>query len=147
MSEHGRRSVLICAGGALAGLLVGGRTASASDRTFLTQDAQRFIAEAERTRRAAVRAGDQSFGAIVVRGRDIVGWGPSRVVVDRNPAAHAERVAIWDAQARLGAGDLSGCLLYSTSRPCSACETAAAAARIDRMHWGKRGLDAGQPRG
>ena len=105
-----------------------------------------FIAEAERMREQAVKAGDQSYGAVLVRGHAIVGWGPSRVVTDRNPDAHAERVAIWDAQARLGTSDLAGTVLYSTSRPCGACEFAAAAARVSRMYWGKAGTDAGAPR-
>jgi tRNA(adenine34) deaminase len=108
---------------------------------------QRFMAEAERMRRAAVAAGDQSYGAVVAVSNEIVGWGPSRVVTDRNPAAHAERVAIGDAQARLGTRDLAGAILYSTSRPCSTCEAVAASAGISRMYWGPTGADAGVPRG
>jgi tRNA(Arg) A34 adenosine deaminase TadA len=50
------------------------------------------------------------------------------------------------AQARLGSSDLSGCLLYSTSRPCSNCEAAAAAAGIARMFHGSDAADAGVPR-
>jgi tRNA(Arg) A34 adenosine deaminase TadA len=115
-------------------------TASASG-----EQARHFIAEAERMRREAVAAGDQPFGAVVVRGEKIVGYGPSRVVVDRNLDAHAERVAIWDAQKRLGTKNLKDTVIYSTSRPCSACETAAALANLDRMYYGPNGADAGKP--
>lgn len=107
---------------------------------------QTFIDEAERMRVRAVEAGDQSFGAVVVRGLAIVGWGPSRVVADRNANAHAERVAIWDAQQRQGSKDLANCVLYSTSRPCRACEAEAARTGISRMFWGPKGTDAGVPR-
>jgi tRNA(adenine34) deaminase len=105
-----------------------------------------FVAMAFRMKRDAVASGDQAYGAIIVRGDEIVGYGPSRVIQKRDDAAHAEREAIRDAQARLGA-DLSGCVMYSTSRPCSACETAAAKANIARMYFGERAADAGPPRG
>lgn len=108
---------------------------------------QRFIEEAERMRRQAVSDGDQSYGAVVVRAGEIIGWGPSRVIVDRNLDAHAERVAIRDAQRKAGSTDLAGAILYSTSRACSLCEAAAARAGISKMYWGTKGSDAGRPRG
>jgi tRNA(Arg) A34 adenosine deaminase TadA len=109
-------------------------------------DARGFIAEAFRMKDQAVAAGDQPYGAVVVKDGAIIGYGPSRVVTDRNPIAHAEQVAVWDAQKRLGAADLTGAVMYSTSRPCSACEAAAASARLDRMYYGATGFDAGRPR-
>jgi tRNA(Arg) A34 adenosine deaminase TadA len=104
-----------------------------------------FIAEAVRMRNEAVARGDQSYGAVVVRGGVIVGYGPSRVVTDSNPDAHAERVALWDAQKRLGMKDMSGALIYSTSRPCALCEAALALANVERMHYGAEAADAGKP--
>ncbi len=97
-------------------------------------------------RRQAVAAGDQSYGAIVVMGDVIVGWGPSRVVTSRNVNAHAERVAIWNARERWGPSGVAGAVIFSTSRPCSECEAAAAEAGIARMFWGPQGVDAGVPR-
>jgi tRNA(adenine34) deaminase len=112
-------------------------------------DARRrtFVDAAFAMRSRAERTGDQSYGAVVVRGETIVGWGPSRVVVDNDWNAHAERVALKDAQRRLGTADLSDCVMYSTSRPCGACEQAAAAARLARMYYGRDAADAGAPRG
>lgn len=106
---------------------------------------QSFIDKAFEMKRLAESTGDQSYGAIVVRGGEIVGLGPSRVVVKKDFTAHAEREAIRDAQAKLGR-DLSGCAMYSTSRPCSDCERAAAEANIARMYYGAGGTDAGAPR-
>jgi tRNA(adenine34) deaminase len=106
---------------------------------------QSFIAEAFRMKDEAVRAGDQPYGAVVVRDGRIIGFGPSRVVVKNDPTAHAEREAIRAAQARLASTDLSGCLLYSSSRPCGACEAAAFEARIARMIHGPAATDAGPP--
>lgn len=96
-------------------------------------------------RRLAVSWGDQSYGAVLVLDNTLVGQGPSRVVKDRDPNAHAERVAILDAQRRLGRQDLGGAILYSTSRPCALCEQAAARAGVARMFFGSTLQDAGQP--
>ena len=97
-------------------------------------------------RRLAESWGDQSFGAVLVTGGGVVGEGPSRVVKDKNPDAHAERVAILDAQRRLGRKSLAGSALYSTSRPCSLCEVAAFRAGVSRMYFGPQLQDAGPPR-
>ena len=80
----------------------------------------------EAMRRAeALRAGDQPFGAVVLRAEVVVGAAPSRVVTASDPTAHAEMEAIRDAARRLRARDLSGCGLVSTTRPCRMCEAAA----------------------
>lgn len=105
-----------------------------------------FIAAAFKMRDEAVRAGDQAYGAVVVKDGRIIGFGPSRVVLKKDWTAHAEREAIREAQARLGRTDLSGCLLYSSSRPCQACEAAAFEAKIARMYHGAAATDAGAPR-
>jgi tRNA(adenine34) deaminase len=108
---------------------------------------QEFVDAAFRMKAEAVRAGDQAFGAVVVKDRRIIGFGPSRVVLRNDSSAHAEREAMRDAQARLGSADLSGCLLYSTSRPCANCEAAASQARVAGMFYGSAATDGGVPRG
>jgi len=101
-------------------------------------------------REAAIATGDQAYGAVLVLEDRIVGWGPSRVVVDGNWDSHAERVAIWDAQERTGRMLLTGAVLYSTSIPCQACQRVASAVGIARMIHGTgggEGTDAGPPLG
>ena len=112
----------------------------------LGEPEKHFVAEALRMKAEAVASGDQPYGAVVVRAGAIVGYGPSRVIVDRNPEAHAERVALWDAQRRLDTKDLRGAVLYSTSRPCAACEHALSLANLERMYFGPTATDAGKPR-
>lgn len=107
---------------------------------------ERYIAEAFRQRSIAIAAGDQPYGAVVVRAGMIIGRGASRVVQDRNIDAHAERLAIADAMARTSSSDRSGAILYSSSRPCRTCERAAANARISRMIYGQGAADGGTPR-
>jgi tRNA(Arg) A34 adenosine deaminase TadA len=101
---------------------------------------------AEVLRDEALRAGDQPYGAVVLRGELIVGAAPSRVVTAADPTAHAEIEAIRDAARRLRTRDLSGCVLVSTSRPCRMCEAAAGWAGIARMVHGEALTDAGPPR-
>jgi tRNA(adenine34) deaminase len=106
----------------------------------------RWYEAAVAMKRLAESWGDQPYGAVLVLDGVLVGEGPSRVVKNRDTSAHAEREAIRDAQRRLGRLDLSGSLLYSTSRPCALCETAAATAGISRMYFGASLADAGAPR-
>src|SRR6188474_14167 len=72
-----------------------------------------FVAAAFRMREQAVAAGDQAYGAVVVRTGEIVGWGPSRVRQNGEWLGHAEREAMRDAQRRLARSDLSDCVMYS----------------------------------
>jgi tRNA(Arg) A34 adenosine deaminase TadA len=90
--------------------------------------------------------GGQPYGAVLVCGGAVIGNGPSRVVQLGDPTAHAEREAIRDAQRRLGRDSLAGSVLYSTSRPCRACESAAAEADVARMFYGPDLHDAGEPK-
>jgi tRNA(Arg) A34 adenosine deaminase TadA len=82
---------------------------------------------------------------VVVCDGIIVGQAPSRVVVHQDPSAHAEMEAIRDAASRQASRDLSGCILYSSSRPCPMCEAAAYWARIEKMVHGSGANDAGRP--
>jgi tRNA(Arg) A34 adenosine deaminase TadA len=132
-----RRALLV--GGAACTLapLVRAQGAHPDARWFEAADAMRRLAESW---------GDQSYGAVLVIGTTLAGEGPSRVVRNQDSSAHAEREAIRDAQRRLGRQDLGGAILYSTSRPCSLCEAAAADARVARMYFGPALTDAGVPR-
>jgi tRNA(Arg) A34 adenosine deaminase TadA len=132
-----RRFFLVAAGAAFA---IGRADAAPADPH------REFIAAAFKMRDDAVKAGDQAYGAVVVKDGRIVGYGPSRVVLKKDWTAHAERESIRDAQGRLGSANLAGCLLYSSSRPCPACEAAAYEAAVARMFYGASATDAGAPR-
>lgn len=111
---------------------------------------QAFMAEAARMRDMALTAGDQGFGAVVVKGQGaaarIVGLGPSRVVSNGDPTAHAEMEAVRDACRRLKTRNLSDCVLYSTFRPCAMCEAGAYWARVGRYVHGAGLTDGGAPK-
>lgn len=115
-------------------------------RAEATHPDQRWYAKAREMKELAESWGDQSYGAVVVLGSRVIGFGPSRVVKDQDNDAHAERVAIREAQREVGSRGLSGAVLYSTSRPCSLCEAAAARAGVSRMYYGPSVTDAGPPK-
>ena len=105
-----------------------------------------FVRRAFEMRDRAVESGDQGYGAVIVSADgEIVGQAPSRVVVHNDPTAHAEMEAIRDATRRLGTRDLSGHVLYSSSRPCPMCEAAAYWANVSAMIHGRSGRNAGRP--
>ena len=105
-----------------------------------------YIARAFDMQRQAIESGDQAYGAVVVLNGRIVGQSPSRVVINRDPSAHAEMEAIRDAARRLDSRDLSRCTLYSSSPACPMCEAAAYWAGIERMVYGKNASEGGSPR-
>ena len=107
---------------------------------------RRWYDAAQSMRQLALTWGDEPYGAVVVFDGFVAGEGPSRVIRDSNPDAHAEREAIRDAQRRLGKEDMSGAVLYSTSQPCRLCEAAAARAKVSRMYFGPDLVDAGSPK-
>jgi tRNA(Arg) A34 adenosine deaminase TadA len=107
----------------------------------------RWIRAAEEMKQLALSWGDQPYGAVLVKDDRIIGYGPSRVVRNGDPDAHAEREAIKHALLQVGARGLAGSILYSTSRPCTLCEAAAARIGVTRMFYGPQIRDAGVPEG
>jgi tRNA(Arg) A34 adenosine deaminase TadA len=93
-----------------------------------------FLARAHALRDQAVNEGDQAYGAVVVRDGVIVGEGRNYVVLQSDPTAHAELLAVRDAARRLNRRDLSDCDVYSTATPCPMCQGALYWARIRRYH-------------
>ena len=143
---HPRRTVLIEAL-SCAGLVLGGRsTWSADASSGAAKPERRWYEAAAAMKRLAESSGDQPYGAVLVANGAIIGEAPSRVVARGDATAHAEREAIRDAQRALGRTSLAGSVLYSTSKPCRACEIAAAQAQVTRMIFGEALEDAGPPR-
>ena len=89
----------------------------------------------------AERARDEDneipVGALVVdaEGR-LVGEGWNRNIVEHDPSAHAEIVAMRRAGAAIGNHRLVGCTLYVTLEPCAMCAMAMVHARVARVVFG-----------
>lgn len=92
--------------------------------------------------RAAIRAGQSPFGAIIVRHQEVVAAGHNEVWKRTDPTAHAEVVCIQNAARAWGSIDLSGCVMYTTTEPCPMCAAAIHWARLDAVYFGATIRDA-----
>ncbi|MDP9268402.1 MAG: tRNA adenosine(34) deaminase TadA [Acidobacteriota bacterium] len=95
-----------------------------------------YMEEALREAAKAQAAGDVPVGAVVVRAGEIVGRGHNRNLLDNDPVAHAEIVALRAAGAAIGNHRLLDCELYVTIEPCAMCAGAMTHARIRRLIYG-----------
>jgi len=86
--------------------------------------------------RKARDRGEVPVGAVVVRGREVVGRGYNQTIRRHDPSAHAEIVALRQAGRRLGNHRLTGCSLVATLEPCAMCLGAAVQARVKRIVFG-----------
>jgi len=93
--------------------------------------------------RVALAAGEVPVGAVVVRDGQLVATGFNRNLVDHDPTAHAEVVALRQAAALLGNHRLPGCTLVCTIEPCAMCAGAMVHARISRLVYGAADPKAG----
>ena len=82
------------------------------------------------------------FGALIVRGGDIVASGTNLGTATNDPTAHGEIVAIRNACAALKTFQLHGCEIYSSCEPCPMCLAAIYWARCDAIFYGGRAADA-----
>ncbi|MEG1587102.1 MAG: nucleoside deaminase, partial [Bacteroidales bacterium] len=80
-----------------------------------------------------VEKGGGPFGAIIVKGDEIIASGTNRVTADHDPTAHAEVNAIRNACKKLNTFDLSGCVIYSSCEPCPMCLSAIYWANLDKL--------------
>ena len=89
-----------------------------------------------------VKNGGGPFGAVIVKGDEIVATGVNRVTAHNDPTAHAEVSAIREACRRLGTFDLSGCEIYTSCEPCPMCLSALYWAGVSRIYYGNTQDDA-----
>src|SRR5215218_637852 len=86
--------------------------------------------------RAAGAAGEVPVGCVIVRDNAVVAKAANRTIMDRDPTAHAELLAIRAAAAALGSERLADCDLYVTLEPCAMCAAAMSFARLRRLYYG-----------
>ena len=89
-----------------------------------------------------VKNGGGPFGAVIVKGDEIVATGVNRVTAHNDPTAHAEVSAIREACRRLGTFDLSGCEIYTSCEPCPMCLSALYWAGVKKIFYGNTKEDA-----
>ncbi len=95
-----------------------------------------FMGEALRQALRAYQRDEVPVGAIIVRGDQIISRAFNQVELLKDATAHAEILAITQAEAALGDWRLSDCTLFVTKEPCAMCAGAMVQARVKRVVFG-----------
>ncbi len=82
------------------------------------------------------------FGAVIVKDGEIIGEGCNEVVLNNDPTAHAEIIAIRNACKELNSYQLDGCEIYTSCEPCPMCLGAIYWARPEKIYYAATRKDA-----
>jgi len=95
-----------------------------------------FMREALRQAQKANEAGEVPVGAVIVREGKIIARAYNQVELLKDATAHAEMLALTQAEAAVGDWRLTECDLYVTKEPCAMCAGALVHTRIRRVIFG-----------
>ena len=102
-----------------------------------------FMREALRFAEKAFKAEEVPVGAVVVRADKIIARAYNQVEMLKDATAHAEMLALTQAEAAAGDWRLVDCDLYVTKEPCPMCAGAIVHTRIRRVIFGCADVRAG----
>ncbi len=97
---------------------------------------ENFMREALRQAQKANEAGEVPVGAVIVREGKIIARAYNQVELLKDATAHAEMLALTQAEAAVGDWRLTECDLYVTKEPCAMCAGALVHTRIRRVIFG-----------
>ena len=97
---------------------------------------EHFMREALRQAQKADDASEVPVGAVVVREGKIIGRAHNQVELLKDATAHAEMLALTQAEAAVGDWRLTDGDLYVTKEPCAMCAGALVQTRIRRVIFG-----------
>ena len=112
----------------------------------MTDKARHYLEQAVMLAHRNAQAGGRPFGAVVVRGGEVLATGVNETVATHDPTAHAELVALRAAALQLGSPDLAGCAVYASGHPCPMCLAAMRLAGVERVVYAHSNED-GAPYG
>ena len=95
-----------------------------------------FMREALRQAQKAFKAEEVPIGAVVVHGGRVIARAYNQVELLKDATAHAEMLAITQAEAAVGDWRLTDCDLYVTKEPCPMCAGALVHVRMRRVIFG-----------
>jgi len=84
-------------------------------------DDKEFLRRAVEIAGSGINNGGGPFGAVITKEGKVIAGSNNRVVLDTDPTAHAEILAIREAALRTGTHILDGCVLYASCEPCPMC--------------------------
>jgi tRNA(adenine34) deaminase len=97
---------------------------------------EHFMREALRQAAKAYEADEVPVGAVVVGAGKIIARAYNQVELLKDATAHAEMLALTQAEAAVGDWRLTDCDLYVTKEPCAMCAGALVHVRIHRVIFG-----------
>jgi len=95
-----------------------------------------FMGEALRQAAKAYELGEVPVGAVIVRAGRIIARAGNQVEALKDATAHAEMLALTQAESAVGDWRLTDCTLYVTKEPCPMCAGAAVHTRLARVVFG-----------
>lgn len=102
----------------------------------------RFMAMATKLSYDNIDKGGGPFGAIIVKGDEVISTGANSVTLLNDPTAHAEVLAIRNACAQLKDFRLTDCIVYSSCEPCPMCLSALYWAGVKKIFFANTKEDA-----
>ena len=102
-----------------------------------------FMSEALRQALKAFEIEEVPVGCVVVHGGRIIARAHNQVEMLKDATAHAEMLAITQAETALGDWRLNACTLYVTKEPCPMCAGAIVNSRVGRVVFGVKDDKAG----
>jgi tRNA(adenine34) deaminase len=95
-----------------------------------------YMQSALRCAHKAAAADEVPIGAVIVRNGEVIARAWNQVEMLKDATAHAEMLAITQAEAAVGDWRLNECDLYVTKEPCPMCAGAIVLARLRRVVFG-----------
>jgi tRNA(adenine34) deaminase len=95
-----------------------------------------FMGEALRQAAKAYEADEVPVGAVIVREGKIIARAFNQVELLKDATAHAEMLALTQAESAIGDWRLTDCTLYVTKEPCPMCAGAIVHTRLARVVFG-----------
>jgi tRNA(adenine34) deaminase len=95
-----------------------------------------FMGEALRQAARAYEAGEVPVGAVMAREGRIIARAFNQVELLKDATAHAEMLALTQAEEAVGDWRLTDCTLYVTKEPCPMCAGAIVHVRLARVVFG-----------
>jgi len=95
-----------------------------------------FMGEALRQAARAWEAGEVPVGAVIARAGRIIARAFNQVELLKDATAHAEMLAMTQAEEAAGDWRLTDCTLYVTKEPCPMCAGAMVHVRLERVVYG-----------
>ena len=106
------------------------------EKNSVRSEDEGFMAEAIRLSQLAVEHGNEPFGAVLIKGGEIVFRNENQIYTQHDPTFHGEAGLIRRFCAQTGITDLQDYTLYSSCEPCFMCSGAMVWVKLGRLVYG-----------